>query len=217
MSQNIHKVAVVLAGCGRMDGSEVHESTLSLLYLAKNGAVYHCFALDEPQVAVMDHLSGRPMSGQRNQMVEAARIARGKIQPLPQLNPADFDALVIPGGAGAFKNLGQGPDGVHPELKRVLLGFADAGKPIAGICIAPVLVAHVLGPRGVRLTIGHDAETAALIEKGGAKHVPAPVNVCVADEDLKVVTTPAYMLGPGIAEVAEGIEACIKKLLSWLA
>ncbi|HBF35046.1 TPA: isoprenoid biosynthesis protein ElbB [Candidatus Sumerlaeota bacterium] len=210
------KIAVVLAGCGRMDGSEVHESTLSLLYLAQGGALYHCFAPNDPQVAVIDNLTGKVSEGAtRNQMVEAARIARGKIQPLADLEPSEFDGLVVPGGSGGFKNLSVGPGNVHPQLRRVVEGFYNAGKPMAFICIAPVLAARVLGVQGVELTIGNDAETAAEIERTGAHHIVARVNECVADETLKVVSTPAYMLGPGIADIAAGIQSCIKKLLSW--
>lgn len=209
------RVAVVLAGCGRMDGSEVHESTLSLLYLAKGGATYQCFAPDEPQTAVVNHVTGQPMPEKRNQMVEAGRIARGDVKPLSQADPADFDALVLPGGGGSLKNLGRGPGDIHPDLKRLLVGMADAQKPIALICIAPVLGARALGARGVRLTSGNDAKTAAILEKLGAKHVPCAVDSCVVDETHKIVSTPAYMLGPGIADVAAGIEACIARLLAW--
>ncbi len=99
------KVAVVLAGCGRADGSEIHESTLALLYLAQGGATYQCFAPDAPQVAVVNHATGENAAQQRNQMVEAARIARGDIRPLADADPAEFDALVVPGGGGAFENL----------------------------------------------------------------------------------------------------------------
>ena len=211
------RVAVVLAGCGRMDGSEVHESTLSLLYLAKGGATYQCFAPDEPQVAVVNHVTQKPMPEERNQMVEAGRIARGDVKPLSQANPAEFDALVIPGGNGAFKNLGKGPGDLHPDLRRLLVAMNDAKKPVAAICIAPVLAARALGSRGVRLTIGNDAECAAMIEKTGAKHVVCAVEGCVTDETRKIVSTPAYMLGPGIAQVAAGIEVCIGTLLRWCA
>jgi enhancing lycopene biosynthesis protein 2 len=209
------KVAVVLSGCGRADGSEVHESALALLYLAREGATYQCFAPDEPQGTVVDHVTNAPMQQERNQMVEAARIARGDIKPITRARAREFDALVVPGGSGAFGNLGRGAGGVHPELKRLMMEMADAGKPIAAICIAPVLVARALGSRGVKLTIGNDSKTAAEIEQVGAKHVECAVDECVADEEHRVVTTPAYMLGPGIADVAAGIEACIKTLLKW--
>ncbi len=209
------KVAVILAGCGRMDGSEVHESTLSLLYLAQGGAVYQCFAPDEPQLRVMDHVARKQTPDTRNQMVEAGRIARGEVQPLSQARPDEFDALVLPGGAGAFQNLSHGPGHVHPDLRRLVVAMADAGKPIAAICIAPVLIARILGDRHVRLTIGNDPETIAEIESAGARHEICDVRGCVTDEAHRIVTTPAYMLGPGIADVAAGIQACIETLLKW--
>ncbi|NQU42738.1 isoprenoid biosynthesis glyoxalase ElbB [bacterium] len=209
------RVAVVLSGCGRMDGSEVHESTLCLLYLAQGGARYQCFAPDESQVEVVNHCTQEPVREVRNQMVEAARIARGDILPLVEANADDFDAVVMPGGSGAFKNLSRGPEDINRDLKGFLNAMADAGKPIAAICIAPILAARALGDRGIRLTIGNDPETARLIEETGARHVECPVDGCVADERHKIVSAPAYMLGPGIADVAKGIEAAVKQLLRW--
>lgn len=207
------KVAVVLSGAGRMDGSEIHESTLALYFLARGGATYQCFAPNEPQMRVTNHVTNEEMPETRNQMVEAARIARGDVKPLVSARAADYDAVVVPGGSGTALNLGRGPGGIQPELKRLLEEAADLGKPIAAICIAPLLVARAIGKRGVRLTIGNDAETAERIEHTGARHVECTVDDCVVDEEHRVVSTPAYMLGPGIADVAKGIEACIDALL----
>ena len=144
------RVAVVLAGCGRMDGSEIHESTLALLYLARGGAEYQCLAPNKPQATVIDHITDEPMKEERNQIIEGARIARGDIKPLGQADPAEFDGLVLPGGNGAFANLGQGPGDIDPDLQRLIVAMADAQKPIAAICIAPVLVARAWpgAPRG---------------------------------------------------------------------
>ncbi len=211
------KVAVVLSGCGRMDGSEVHESTLSLLYLAKGGAGYQCFAPDEPQVQVVDHVTNDlDTEGERNQMVEAGRIARGDIEPITELKAEDYDGLVVPGGSGAFISLSSGEGDVHPELRRVVTEFADAEKPIAAICIAPVLIARILGDRGVRLTIGNDADSSLKITRSGAMHIECGVDSSVSDLGNKIVSTPAYMLGPGIAEVSDGIESAIGTLLGWI-
>lgn len=209
------KVAVILSGSGRMDGSEVHESTLSLLYLAQGGASYQCFAPEDPQLAVKNHLTGETMQESRSQIVEAARIARGDIAPLQEAKAEDFDALLIPGGAGTLKNLGDGPGGLRGDFRSLVEAFADAQKPVAAICIAPVLVARALGSRGVVLTIGNDAETVQMLQQSGASHIDCSVGDCVADEKNRVVSTPAYMLGPGIADVAGGIEATVQKLLSW--
>lgn len=210
------KVAVALSGCGRMDGSEVHESVLSLFFLSRAGIPWQCIGTDADQVRVVDHWKQQPREEKRNQIVEAARIARGDIQPIHKTNPADFDGLVIPGGSGAFQNWSQGPGDVHPELKKWVLAMADAKKPIAAICIAPVLAARILGSRGVKVTIGNDAETIEAIEATGARHVEAAVDEIVVDEKLRVVSTPAYMLGPGIADVAAGIEKAMNQMACWL-
>ncbi len=211
------KVAVVLSGCGRMDGSEVHESTLSLLYIAKGGAEYQCFAPGEPQVQVVDHVTNDlHTDSERNQMIEAARIARGDIEPITDLNAEDYDGLVIPGGSGAFISLSNGEGDVHPELRRVVSEFANADKPIAAICIAPVLIARILGDRGIRLTIGNDADSSLKITRAGAMHIECGVDTSVSDLDNKIVSTPAYMLGPGIADISDGIQSAIETLLAWI-
>ncbi|MGM8892196.1 isoprenoid biosynthesis glyoxalase ElbB, partial [Psychrobacter sp. 1Y1] len=100
------KVAVLLSGSGVYDGTELHESVLALLEITKAGASYQCFAPNIPQYHVVNHLTGEVQEGEsRNVLVESARIARGEIKAVDELNINEFDALVIPGGFGAAKNL----------------------------------------------------------------------------------------------------------------
>ncbi|MBS1262578.1 MAG: Glyoxalase ElbB [Calditrichaeota bacterium] len=213
------RVAVVMAGSGVNDGTEIHEATLALLHLDELGAEVQCFAPDKPQMHVIDHVKGRPAEGEtRNSMVEAARIARGEIRPLNELRADDFDAVVFPGGFGAAKNLStfavDGPDcEVDSEAKRAILEFHGAGKVVTALCIAPAVLAKTFGGAGikVKLTIGHDAATAGALEKMGAEHVEADVDQAVVDQQHRVVTTPAYMLGPTIKHVSKGIRAAMEK------
>lgn len=208
------KIAVILSGSGRMDGSEIHESTLTLLYLAEAGATYQCFAPDAPQAAVVNHLTNKPEPGAtRSQLIEAARIARGNIKPLTELNVNEYDAMVQPGGNGTLANLGGGGAQLLPLLKEKIRAFHTAGKPIGFICIAPLMGAMALGDQGVSLTIGNDKATAAKIEALGARHVVCPVDDCVIDEKHNVVSCPAYMLGPGIADIAKGIRLLCNALV----
>jgi enhancing lycopene biosynthesis protein 2 len=196
------KVAVVLGGCGRADGSEIQESVSVLVHLARHGAKYECFAPDAPQADVINHATGKPMAESRNLMVEAARISRGQITPLGALDPAKFDAVIFPGGFGAAKNLCTfAKDGascsVLPDVERVMKGFASAGKPLGLVCIAPVMAARVFGVAkggaGVKLTIGTDDATAQAIGAMGATHVPKDTTQACVDAERRVVTTPAYM------------------------
>ncbi|MBN2644983.1 MAG: isoprenoid biosynthesis glyoxalase ElbB [Desulfuromonadaceae bacterium] len=215
------KVGVVLAGCGVYDGSEIHEAVISLLALDRAGAEICCVAPNGPQMHVVNHLTGEVSEGEsRNILVEAARIARGKIADLVGVSAADFDAIVIPGGFGAAKNLCdfavKGPDCcVHPEVARLIREMVVAGKPVGAICIAPALLAAILGEdqKSPEVTIGTDSGTAAALTAMGAKHVNCAVDDCVVDRRLKLVTTPAYMLAGSIAEAAQGIEKAIKTLL----
>jgi enhancing lycopene biosynthesis protein 2 len=215
------KVAVVLAGCGVYDGSEIHEAVLALLALDRRDVQYQCFAPNIPQLHVVDHLSGDVVPGEtRNVLVEAARIARGKVLDLAQARAAEFDALLVPGGFGAAKNLcdfavaGSAMQ-VQPEFLRVAREFHAAGKPIGLICIAPAMAAKIFGA-GVECTIGNDADTAAAIEAMGGKHVDCTVQHAVVDRRNRLATTPAYMLAQRIGEAAQGIDECVGAVLGMI-
>ncbi|MEZ4600630.1 MAG: isoprenoid biosynthesis glyoxalase ElbB [Syntrophotaleaceae bacterium] len=215
------KIGVVLSGCGVYDGSEIHESVLVLLAIDRAGAEAVCMAPDQEQMHVVNHFSGQTMEGDvRNVLVESARIARGKILDVAKVTVEDIDALVFPGGYGAAKNLCdfavQGPKcTVNPAVERLVRSMHLANKPIAGICIAPALLAKVLGTENPspRLTIGSDGETSQALRDLGADHVDCSAENIVVDEKRKLVTTPAYMLADGIAEAAVGIEKAIRKML----
>lgn len=212
------KVAVVLAGCGVYDGAEINEAVLTLLSLEQQGAQYQCFAPDMEQMHVVNHLTGEDMPETRNVLVEAARIARGEITDLAEAKAADFDALLVPGGFGAAKNLSTYAfKGADMTVQEDFLAFAramhQANKPIGLICIAPTMAAKIFGT-GVACTIGNDAETAAAIEAMGAKHLVCPVSEAIVDEANKLVSTPAYMLAGSISEAAQGIGECVKQVLA---
>jgi enhancing lycopene biosynthesis protein 2 len=213
------KVAVVLAGCGVYDGAEVNEAVLTLLSLEQQGASYQCFAPDIEQMHVINHLTGVPVEGEsRNVLVEAARIARGNVLDLASVDPADFDALLVPGGFGAAKNLcnfavaGDQME-VQADFLRVAQAFHRAGKPIGLICIAPVMAAAICG-EGTQCTIGNDADTAAAIASMGGKHLECPVTEARVDAEHKLVTTPAYMLAGSVSEAYSGISECVQEVLA---
>ncbi|GGA73865.1 glyoxalase [Neiella marina] len=215
------KVAVILAGCGVFDGAEIHESVCTMLSLSQRGVDYQCFAPDVEQAHVINHLTGAEVDEKRNVLVEAARIARGEVKPLTELKVKDYDALIVPGGFGAAKNLSdfafKGTElSLETEFHRVLESFADADKPVGLLCIAPVVAPLIYG-QGVQLTIGCDAEVAAAVEELGGQHVEASVDQVVVDEANQLVTVPAYMLGPDIASVAKGIDALVAKVVELAA
>ncbi|CAN2972199.1 MULTISPECIES: isoprenoid biosynthesis glyoxalase ElbB [Pseudomonas] len=211
------KIAVILSGCGVYDGAEIHESVITLLRLDQRGAQVECFAPDVAQLHVINHLTGEEMPESRNVLVESARIARGAVKDIGQANAADFDALIVPGGFGAAKNLsnfaveGAGCS-INPQVLALAEAFAEAGKPVGLICISPALAAKIYGP-GVTCTIGNDADTAAALDKMGATHVECTVEDIVEDPARKLVSTPAYMLGKNISEVASGINKLVDRVL----
>lgn len=213
------KVAVVLAGCGFYDGAEINEAVLTLLCLEQQGATYQCFAPDIQQMHVINHLTGESVAGEsRNVLVEAARIARGKIKDIKEARVDEFDALLVPGGFGAAKNLSDFAVAgtamvVQPDFLKLARAFHQKGKPIGLICIAPVMAAAICG-EGARCTIGNDADTAAAIKTMGGEHLQCPVTEARVDTEHKLVTTPAYMLAGKVSEAYSGISACVKEVLA---
>lgn len=213
------RVAVVLSGCGVYDGAEIHESVLTLLHLSQAGAQVQCFAPDMPQMHVVNHLTGQVEEGEtRNVLVEAARIARGNIRPLTEASVTDFDALIVPGGFGAAKNLCDfAVKGAGMAVQKDFLAFAQAmhkaGKPVGLICIAPTMAAAICGA-GTKTTIGNDADTAAAVNATGAEHCPCTVRETCVDREKKLVTTPAYMLAQSIAEANAGIGKLVTEVLA---
>lgn len=212
------KIAVLLAGSGVFDGSEIYETTLTLLALDRADVRYQCMAPNIAQVQVINHITGEEMPGEkRNVLVEAARLARGDIIDLEVANAADYDALIVPGGFGVAKNLCdfafKGADmQINTLVRDFIRTLHRAGKPVGLVCIAPTMAAHLFG-EGVVCTIGSDEEVAAAIESMGGKHVQCPVDECVVDEERKLVTTPAYMEAGRIREAAVGIEKLVDRVL----
>ena len=213
------RVAVVLSGCGVFDGSEIHEAVLTLLHLSQAGAQVQCFAPDIPQMHVVNHLKGEVAAGEtRNVLVEAARVVRGQIKPVTEARAEDFDALIVPGGLGAAKNLCDfAVNGAAMTVQKDFLAFARAmhaaNKPIGLICIAPTMAAAICGA-GTKTTIGHDADTAAAVNATGAQHCPCEVQDTCVDREKKLVTTPAYMLAHSIAEANAGIGKLVAEVLA---
>lgn len=209
------KIAVVLAGNGVFDGAEIHEATLTLYSIVKNGGMYEIFAPNIDQYHVINHITGEQMNEKRNVLIESARIARGKIKDLAGFKASDFDALIFPGGFGVAKNLCTFAfDGVNckvnKDVEKAIKSMAELKKPIGALCISPVLIAKVLG--NIELTIGQDKGTADAIKKLGATHKATSHGEVVIDKKNKIVTTPCYMLDATIAQIGDGANNLVKAI-----
>jgi enhancing lycopene biosynthesis protein 2 len=210
------RFAVVLSGCGVFDGSEIQESVLTLLAIRKAGAEYSIFAPDVPQMHVVNHLTGQPTNERRNVLVESARIARGQVAPLSEFRPTQFDAIILPGGFGAAKNLsnyavaGAGLE-VNPDVARAVRGMLEAGKPVGALCIAPIILAKLVP--GVQVTLGAPSEDSEAAEALGAKHFPADPTGVVVDRRHNVFTGPCYMYDATIEQVAECAENVVRAMI----
>jgi enhancing lycopene biosynthesis protein 2 len=217
-------IAVVLSGCGYLDGAEIRESVATLWALSQHDVEYKIFAPDEPQVVVMNHYSGKATGDTRNMLVEAARIARGKIEPLSQISDHDYDALIMPGGFGVAKNLctfaSEGAKGtiLYKELQNDIAGMHADGRPIGAICIAPALIGLALKGKKLELTLGEDGNEAEEMQKLGHTHFVTNPNEIHIDKTNKIVTTPAYMYDNApINEVFEGIKKLVDEVLAMIA
>lgn len=219
------KAAVILSGCGVYDGAEIHESVFTLLALEEQGVEYGIYAPDKEQFHVVNHINGEEMPEKRNVLVEAARIARSAIKALDQLDAAEFDFLVIPGGFGAAKNLNQwaikGPDGeLDEEVKKAVLSFVNGGKAVCGLCMGPTVIAQSLKDSGVKatLTVGTSAEASPYeidaihqgMQSTGASTTEKSIREVQVDQDNKIVTAPCYMMEASLLEVRKNIAQAIE-------
>lgn len=215
------RFAVVLSGCGRADGSEIHEATCALLAIDCANCTYQCFAPDIAQAAVVNHLSGKTTAESRHVLIESARIARGNIKPLKEFRTENYDGIIFPGGLGAVINwcdfsLSGVRCSVDTSVRKTIWDSYKKGLVIGAMCIAPVVIAKVLGDEGVVVTIGNDEGVATSIRQTGAVHQNcAATDVCI-DEIHRVVTTPAYMLASSIKEVCEGADNMVKAMLQMM-
>tara|TARA_B100000745_G_scaffold124167_1_gene80832 strand:- start:3288 stop:3950 length:663 start_codon:yes stop_codon:yes gene_type:complete len=215
------KVGVLLSGCGVNDGAEIHESVITMLALDRAEVEMVLMAPNIDQMHVVNHYTGQEMDEFRNVLVESARIARGEIKDMAEVTGSDMDALIMPGGFGVAKNLcdyamAGAECSVNPDVYRLVSEVHLSGKPIGAICIAPAMMAKILGEQNesAEMTIGSDEVTAGDIEKMGSTHIACPVSDMVVDKDNKLVTTPAYMEAKSIKEAAEGIEKLVAEVLS---
>jgi len=210
------KFAVILSGCGVFDGAEIHEATLSMLAIMVNGGTYQIFAPDIKQHHVINHITGEEMDEERNVLIESARIARGNIRPMISFKAEEFDALLIPGGFGAAKNLSdfafKGAEaGVHIQVKDAIQEMHRMGKPIGALCISPALIALTLD--NIDLTIGNDKATVEALEALNAHHLETSHGEVVHDKEDNIFTTPCYMLDATIVDIAIGAENIVKAMM----
>jgi enhancing lycopene biosynthesis protein 2 len=215
------RIGVVLSGCGVNDGSEIHETVITMLELDKAGADMVLMAPNIDQLHVINHYTDQEMNEYRNVLIESARIARGDIIDMAEVSSSDVDALIFPGGFGVAKNLCDyamaGTDcSVNPDVLRLTQEVHNDKKPIGVICISPAMMAKILGDE-TELTIGFDEQTANDINAMGAKHISCPVEDIIIDTQKKVVSTPAYMEAKSIKEAAAGITKLVAEVLNMVA
>jgi len=211
------RVAVVISGCGFLDGAEIFETVFTLLELDKNNIAVKVFAPNQKQHYVINHLTQKEVLEERNVLVESARIARGKIHALDELRVEDFDALILPGGFGVVTNLSDiafknENATVIEDLKAIIIKFHKLSKPIGAICISPAILAVILkDPVKAKITLG---DKNPLITKLGALEETSSASDIVVDETNKLVTTPAFMLDAPLTQIHTGIAKLVNKIIA---
>ena len=225
------KIGVILSGCGVYDGAEIHESVFTLLAIKENKADVVCFAPDVSQFHVINHLSGEEMNEKRNVLIESARIARGDIKSLYEFNVNELDALVLPGGFGAAKNLTtwafNGPDGdINDQVKKAIVEMVMANKPVCGLCMGPTVIAKALEGTGIKseLTVGTTREKSPYdikaisqgMEKTGAIAVEKTIREILIDKKNKIITAPCYMMEANILEIRNNVKDAIDQTIKMI-
>ncbi len=210
------RFAVLLSGCGVYDGAEIHEATMTLYAIVKQGATYQIFAPNINQHHVINHLTGEEMNETRNVLVEAARIARGNIKDITDFDANNFDALILPGGFGVAKNFSdfafKGLESkINPLIEKMIKQMAEQKKPIGGLCISPAILAKIF--ENADVTIGSDEATAEIINNMGANHKITNHGEVVYDKKYNLYTTPCYMLDATIVDIANGAMNIVAKIL----
>ncbi len=221
------KIGVLLSGCGVYDGAEIQEAVLTLLAIEEIDAEAVCISVNKNQHHVINHLTGEEMPEQRNMLTESARIARGSVKDISKVAPADIDALIIPGGFGSAKNFTtwafNGPDGeILPEVKLFLVNLANIGKPIAALCVSPVVLAKALQGSSIHseMTIGTDKEKSLYdiqefsdgLAQCGTETTMKSVREINIDKVNKIVTAPCYMMDASILDVRKNIRSAVEAL-----
>lgn len=222
------KIGILLSGCGVYDGAEIQEAVLAMLAVTETGNEYQCISVNKNQYHVINHLTGEEMKEERNLMVESARIARGDVKEISEITPANIDGLIIPGGFGSAKNFSDwafnGPDGtILPEVKLLLVNLVNAGKPIAALCVSPILIAKALEDSAIRpnLTLGNTKDKSpyeiedfhAGVQKTGSITEERALKEVLIDEENKIITAPCYMMDASILEVRDNIKLAVDELI----
>ncbi len=225
------KVGILLSGCGVYDGSEIQETISAMIALEELNIQYVGISVNKNQHHVINHLDGSEMNETRNMMIESARIMRGNVVDIKTITPSDIDGLVIPGGFGNAKNLTtwafNGADGeILPEVKLLLINLVNIGKPIAALCVSPILISLAFKDSTISptLTLGSTNEKSPYdihsfhigIEKNGGKSLEKGINDLCIDENNRIICAPCYMQDASLLEIRNNAKMAIEKLAEFI-
>jgi len=216
-------LALILSGCGSLDGSDVWEVSLLSYHLHRKGRSPVFFAPDRVQEEVVDHFSKASALEKRSVLSESARIAWGGIREIEELSGREVEGIILPGGGGATKNLADLLGGEKneylkpkPELQKIIREIYRRRKPIAACGLSVLLVASALRDileTPLTVTIGKDPNLIRQIEGMGAVHVLSRGKEVIMDSEHKLVTTAANLLDLQFTDLASCMENMINGVL----
>jgi len=221
------QVAIILSGCGYLDGTDVTEAASGMIDLARRGLVLQYFAPDGKIEEVYDHLSKTLEKNEvRNIASEATRISKANVQKLSRLKASNFDALFVPGGNGVGRNLSNYFEdninfNIHPELEKALQEMQTSKKPILLSGLASILAARVWGKfhggPGCKITLGNDANFIEAANALGATHVTRNSAAdIVGDEENLIISTPGYLIQNATPwQVFQGISGLYEEITNF--
>jgi enhancing lycopene biosynthesis protein 2 len=202
----IKRAAVILSGAGNMDGSDLHEASAAMIALSHIGIDYQCFAPDQNQAHVINHLNGSTMQASvRNTLVESARID-SQVKCLSAISDSKYDMLIMPGGKGLIKNLSDyelknDKFEVSGLLEQIIMEFYQKHKILALCCISPLIVGKVLSKHKVKASLsvgGHGPEwknqdPIKTLLSLGHNHLDTQTTGFSIDHVNRILCTPCYM------------------------
>lgn len=199
------RVGLLLTGCGAHDGSDIHEAVFAALALERAGTRPVFLAPLGPQADVIDHATGMPSPEPvpREMLVESARLARGRVEPLAPETVSDLAALMVAGGAGSMKNLF---DDFLVAGRRARL------KPEPRAALERLLARQApLGASGLAYGVLED-----LAGEFVAEPLLAPADQAVFDSSRRIGWAPGFLTARSWSAAARGIDELVSGMVAWL-
>ncbi|HOL61996.1 MAG TPA: DJ-1/PfpI family protein [Elusimicrobiales bacterium] len=120
------------------------------------------------------------ISTSKGKAVGKIKITADVDKTVDEINPEDYEILALVGGPGAFAELD------NEKVRKIFSDFYSKSKPIAAICISPVILAHAGLLKGKKATVWPDGKD-ELVKNGAiytANSIEIDSNIITANGPL---------------------------------